>query len=78
MPRTDNTYRTEVHLNRRYNEDQEVIDWLESVQNKSGAIRGVLIEYVSRSRVARQQQQIAELERELELLRKVVNKLTEK
>jgi len=77
MARTEKTYRTEVHLNRGFTEDLEVIEWLESCKSKSGAIRDVLIEYVTRSRVARQQEHIAGLEQEVKLLRKVVSKLTD-
>lgn len=76
MARTENTYRVEIHLNQRWNEDREVIEWLESSPSKSGAVRDVLIDYVSRSRVARQQQQIATLERDNQLLRKVIERLT--
>lgn len=76
MARTKQTYRVETHLNRAYTEDAEVIEWLESVPNKSAAIRGVLIDHVKGSRYARLEMRNQQLEHELELMRKVIARLT--
>jgi len=70
--------RVEFLLFYKFREDREVMEWLESVSNKSEAIRTVLSEYVSGSRVRRQQETIERLEHELDLLRRVVDRLAGK
>lgn len=74
----DEVKRTEFLLYHRYAEDRDVITWLERQKNKSDAIRAVLIDHVRGSRYAEQQQRISELESELAILRRVVDKLAAK
>ncbi len=77
MAREDKeTKRTEFLLFHRYAEDRDVIEWLERQTNKSDAIRNVLIDHVRGSRYAEQQRRIAGLEHELELMRRVVDRLS--
>jgi hypothetical protein len=77
MRKDEEVKRIEFLLTYKYREDREVIDWLEQVPNRGEAIRSVLFEYVSGSRVRRQQETIERLEHELALLRRVVDRLSQ-
>jgi len=74
--RADKSYRVEFLLDPAFREDKTVIEYLEASKNKSRECRAALFDYVLGSRYAQQQQHVKELEHELEVLRRVVDKLT--
>ena len=73
--RSERAYRVEFLLDPRYREDRTVIEYLEAARNKSAEVRAAMFEYVLGSRYAKQQQVIAEQEKELERLRHEVELL---
>jgi hypothetical protein len=75
--RAEKSYRVEFNLDPAFREDKTVIDYLEKSKNKSRECRAALFDYVLGSRYAQQQTYIKELEHELEVLRRVVETLTQ-
>lgn len=70
--RSEKAVRLEFLMDPTFREDAQVLEWLDSVPNRSAAIRAALTDYVQGSRHARAQMAIAELQREVEFLRSLI------